>query len=197
MKLGLIKGRHDMPVDAYILREIADPTDINAIDKAVAEAMPALVGNAYKVDLYVTGLTVALISVINWCLMHGVQPTFWHYDTSTGKYYGQDLAVDAETVYEICGEEDARVTYDQIDQMVKTIMEMEQDRHTCERIYYYDPETRKIIRVLDGEPETDGINILDVMAGDTDLTEDEIYDCVVDAMRTEAVIDGYPTKLWR
>lgn len=53
-----------------------------------------LIDNRLHIDLYVTGLTVALCSVINVCLRENIKLTLWHHDRSIDKYYPQDLAVE-------------------------------------------------------------------------------------------------------
>lgn len=44
-----------------------------------------------KLNLYVTGLTVATVAVINACHDLGVNLTLWHYDRSTNTYYAQEV----------------------------------------------------------------------------------------------------------
>ena len=39
IKMGAVKGRHDMPVDDYILTDVANPSDMNAINKAVFDRL--------------------------------------------------------------------------------------------------------------------------------------------------------------
>lgn len=38
-KIGLIKDRHEMPVEQYILESVGDPADIMSIRKAVADRL--------------------------------------------------------------------------------------------------------------------------------------------------------------
>lgn len=45
-----------------------------------------------RLDLYVTGLTVALIAALNVCRREGVKVTLWHFDHATGNYYPQEVA---------------------------------------------------------------------------------------------------------
>lgn len=39
VKMGLIKGSHEMPVEQYILESVGDPADIMAKRKAVADRL--------------------------------------------------------------------------------------------------------------------------------------------------------------
>ena len=45
-----------------------------------------------EVNLYVTGLTVALIAALNVCRREGLVVTLWHYDRATDGYYPQKVA---------------------------------------------------------------------------------------------------------
>ena len=47
-----------------------------------------------ELDLYVTGLTVALIEVINFCNLYGVGLVLYHYDKLLDIYYKQDVYLD-------------------------------------------------------------------------------------------------------
>jgi hypothetical protein len=88
--LGLCKGRHDLPVDSYIFNDaIINPTDIIAINKIVMESL-----QFYKNDsitIYVTGLTVALIEVLNVCKKFNISVILMHFDISTSGYYPQSV----------------------------------------------------------------------------------------------------------
>lgn len=44
-----------------------------------------------KINLYVTGLTVALIAVLNVCKENKVEVTLWHYDRESGNYFPQEV----------------------------------------------------------------------------------------------------------
>lgn len=43
------------------------------------------------IDLYVTGLTVALIAVVNVCLRERIGLTLWHYDREKDDYFPQPI----------------------------------------------------------------------------------------------------------
>ena len=47
--------------------------------------------NITKLNLYVTGLTVALIAVLNATRELGIKVTLWHFDRESGKYYCQEV----------------------------------------------------------------------------------------------------------
>ena len=44
------------------------------------------------INLYVTGLTVALIAALNVCRHEGLTVTLWHFDRETGSYFSQGVA---------------------------------------------------------------------------------------------------------
>ena len=95
MKLGLIKGRHEIPQveGRYIFIEDLDPTDVK---EAEGKAYSVLAGikAVYPdkhIDLYVTGLTMALIAVLNAAKRHGMSVTLYHFDRETGEYFPQEV----------------------------------------------------------------------------------------------------------
>ena len=88
VKMGLCRGRHDIPgVDSYIYPSQVDPLDLAG---QAATAAAALAG-VEVLDLYVTGLTVALVTVINHCHRAGIALTLWHYDRDSRSYYPQPV----------------------------------------------------------------------------------------------------------
>jgi hypothetical protein len=110
LKLGLCAGRHDMPVDGYIFEDAVNPTDVIALEDKAIKRLKALfpfvevsIGRmpnqadytdvpVYirgELDLYVTGLTTALVAVLNACRLLGVDVTLWHFDRDAEAYYSQ------------------------------------------------------------------------------------------------------------
>lgn len=84
--LGLCKGRHEIPgVDNYVYPTEVDPLDLDGLQNAAVQA----VAGVESVHLYVTGLTVALVAVINACKAEGVALTLYHFNRDTGDYYPQ------------------------------------------------------------------------------------------------------------
>lgn len=51
------------------------------------------VAPTFGLVIYVTGLTVALVAVINACLRVGISVTLMHFNRETGDYYPQDVLV--------------------------------------------------------------------------------------------------------
>lgn len=87
---GLIKGRHDIPVDKFIFDgDIEDPTDVGNLDQIVWSKL-----NNYRMNghltVYVTGLTVCTVAVVKWAAHWQVDLTLMHYDRDTGTYFPQE-----------------------------------------------------------------------------------------------------------
>lgn len=87
LKMALCEGRHEIPeaVDGPIFGNSLNPLDLEGMRKTAA----ARLAGVEALDLYVTGLTVALVEVINFCHANGVSLTLWHFDRETGGYYPQ------------------------------------------------------------------------------------------------------------
>lgn len=92
IKLGLINGRHPLPVDCYILEEVTDPMNMVAIHTAVYQSLDSLLKGASSntvVELYVTGLTSVSIEAIQYFVEHGIAYTSMHYNRETESYIPQ------------------------------------------------------------------------------------------------------------
>ena len=89
-KFGLCLGRHNIPgVENYIFGNELNPLDIADMEKQAAKKLRAF--HDGKITLYVTGLTVALISVLNVCRDFNITVTLMHYDRESGNYYAQEV----------------------------------------------------------------------------------------------------------
>lgn len=90
-KLGTVKGRHEIKkVQEYVFESIPDPTDVKGTERMAYDRLSNL-KRPCKVELYVTGLTMAVISVINAASALAVPITLMHYDRETGNYFPQEL----------------------------------------------------------------------------------------------------------
>ena len=85
----LCEGRHEMPsnVEGAIFPKEIDPLDLIGMGEIVYSKL----NNASELDLYVTGLTVALCEVIWYCVTNAIPLTLYHYDKVSGTYYSQPL----------------------------------------------------------------------------------------------------------
>lgn len=93
IKLGLVKGRHQIDgIEDYVFNsEIKDVTNIARLNDKVFQRLGADYGLQYNdhLDLYVTGLTVALGAVIHYCAFQNVHITLWYYDRESESYFSQ------------------------------------------------------------------------------------------------------------
>ena len=101
---GLCEGRHPLPVDEYVYREISSVSDLDTLDRVACDFIAAhsLGHGAGELRLYVTGLTVALVAVINCCCRNGVNLTLLHFDRESGQFFPQpvETRVDCDFVAE-------------------------------------------------------------------------------------------------
>lgn len=110
--VGLVAGRHEMPVSEYIFDEIKDVLDFSAMRSTISKFIVERVGvetsygsginqNDYtavncfhgKRDLvvYVTGLTAAVAELISMCALNGINLTLMHYDRESESYKAQTI----------------------------------------------------------------------------------------------------------
>ena len=73
----MCEGRHVIPqVTEYLFGTVINPLDLEGLESTAAEKLQ----NVDSLDLYVTGLTVATVCVINVCANLGIALTLYHYD---------------------------------------------------------------------------------------------------------------------
>lgn len=92
-KIGLCEGRHPLPVNEYVFGSvIEDPTDVDGLEETAEEFFRNLIPNCL-LELYVTGLSVALIAAINAAskYINVRNIVLMHYDSKTNTYYPQFL----------------------------------------------------------------------------------------------------------
>ncbi len=84
----LCDARHEMPEnDGTIFDTIIDPLDVRGLERIANR----YVNGIEELTLYMTGLTVALVAVINACRGFNVKLTLMHYDRESGNYYPQEV----------------------------------------------------------------------------------------------------------
>lgn len=87
VEFGLVKGRHDIPVDTFIFNSIDDVLDFGMLEHMAGESIPKDVD---VLVIYVTGLTSATIAAINVAKMYGYKSIILkHYDNVSGNYLSQ------------------------------------------------------------------------------------------------------------
>lgn len=102
LEYGLIANRHEMPVSSFIFEKIKDPTEIKAIEEKAYERVKDILSKAkinkdgyVRLDLYVTGLSVALIALIKACgKVHkenfiNIKLVLKHHSYKTKNYHNQ------------------------------------------------------------------------------------------------------------
>lgn len=110
--VGLIKGRHEMPVEDYIINfNIVDPfEEMGKIKETIENFLIEQVGietcsgcgiNQAGVEdtkiyhgvknlmVYVTGLTLVTAELVKQCLENGISLTLMHFNSKTGEYIPQ------------------------------------------------------------------------------------------------------------
>lgn len=91
--LGLVNGRHSMPVEDYIFEgEIKDPLNFTEMATVIENRFKELqIQSEDEVSLFVTGLTAATVEVINACKKHNITLYLYHYDRDTNNYRKQTV----------------------------------------------------------------------------------------------------------
>ena len=93
VKIGLCQGRHEIAgITEYVFPQEVDPLDVDGLTDKAYDRLSDLVPADEEVHLYVTGLTVALVAVINWSIMTKHILVLWHFDRNSGDYYPQGLS---------------------------------------------------------------------------------------------------------
>ena len=90
-EVALCAGRHKIPQakDGYIFENIPDPTNTLILQAQAQSALKEF--HVRYVDLYVTGLTQALVATINAAKVEGISLTLYHYNKDTGEYFAQPV----------------------------------------------------------------------------------------------------------
>lgn len=109
ISVGLIKGRHPLPVEEYILDSVEDVLDFNRLHETVfgfikthcnptskwgigvnqLDHSDVKVATGDDLDVYVTGLSAATAEVVASCAEFGINLRLWHFDRDTGNYVPQ------------------------------------------------------------------------------------------------------------
>lgn len=101
LNMGLCEGRHAIPevTDGYIFSSEVNPTDLRELNSIAVDKLMDACEKEYNdkkqivehLNLYVTGLTVALIEVLNICKIYNIRVTLYHYNRDTNSYYPQEV----------------------------------------------------------------------------------------------------------
>ena len=94
LTIGLVEGRHDLPVTEFIYQEgdITFPLDIGRLAEIADKRLSQLGAITYtSLDVYVTGLTAATLAVMRVAFVRGYLVTFHHFDRDSGSWIPQDV----------------------------------------------------------------------------------------------------------
>lgn len=110
--VGLINGRHDLPVTEFISDSISDVLDFKSISNRIADFLNKEIGiktvdgsaiNQFdyttvqilrgenELVVYITGLTPVVAELIRQCALNGVSLTLMHYDREANAYVPQNI----------------------------------------------------------------------------------------------------------
>lgn len=99
-KLGLVEGRHPLPVQDYIFREgdITFPINQEELQRIIAERFEELgLPSMGKIlQIYVTGLTPATTAVIRFAFLHYYYLTIMIYDRDSDSWIYEPIFTDKE-----------------------------------------------------------------------------------------------------
>ena len=108
--VGLINGRHDMPVNDYIFDSVDDVFDYDDINRIVTnyiwdncdvqktngkpingtrDAEASVYKARNELVVYATGLSCVNAALVAACARYGVRLMLMHHDRDTGNYYAQ------------------------------------------------------------------------------------------------------------
>ena len=92
MRIALCKARHAIPCNHYVFEtDIENVFDFYGLRNIAIAAIRKTTD--LHIDLYVTGLTMALGEVINACVMEHRTLSLWHYNKKTDSYKEQKLII--------------------------------------------------------------------------------------------------------
>lgn len=97
ISVGTVSGRHQLPVQEYVINEeIEDVTDVDSIQKKVDKYFEENIANVdekVEIILYVTGLTLVVLAIVNACKKYGCDLVCMHYDRENDCYIGQKILI--------------------------------------------------------------------------------------------------------
>jgi ribonuclease PH len=92
LEVGLVSGRHELPVSKYIFDSIEDVLDFDSLEKRAIDFFKSISTDVDVVTVYVTGLTAATVAVINAYLrLKSVALIFNHYNRDTDSWVSQPI----------------------------------------------------------------------------------------------------------
>ncbi len=89
--MALCHARHQMPscVEGSIFGQEVNPLDVQGLEEKALEVLKPLSNG--KLNLYVTGLTVALIATLNAAKILNIKVVLYHFNRENNAYYSQEV----------------------------------------------------------------------------------------------------------
>ena len=101
LKAGLYQGRHEMPVTDFVFMNEVNPLDVRGLESKAEASLLRLLGlaadesgssaGAVHAEIFVSGLTTALIAALNVCMARRWEVTLRHFDRASGTYFRQEV----------------------------------------------------------------------------------------------------------
>ena len=88
MRVGLIKGRHEMPVKEYIFDSVGNVLNFKRMDSQLYNHRHDIGDRLY---VYTTGLTAVVAAVVKACYEMDIPLSLMQYDMTTGEYVEQEI----------------------------------------------------------------------------------------------------------
>lgn len=87
--LALFEGRHEMPdnIEGAVFHNITDPNNFEILMQQCDDSLK----NCTELELYVTGLSTALVTVLSYCNYNMIPVTLKHHDKKSNSYYTQKV----------------------------------------------------------------------------------------------------------
>ena len=99
--VGLIKGRHEMPVSEYIIDKIDNVLDFEEIEDKIGKFIDNNFTLKYDCEwtvyadkelvVYVSGLTYVTATLVGLCAQYNINLTLMHFNSVTGEYIPQEF----------------------------------------------------------------------------------------------------------
>lgn len=93
--IGVCQGRHEMPCDMFVFDTvIEDPTNTLKLESDAEKFFDANFQNVESgdtIEIYVTGLTVALIAILKVAVKRFERVNLKHFDMKSASYYTQKI----------------------------------------------------------------------------------------------------------
>lgn len=97
--VGLIAGRHEMPVSEYIIDKIENVMDFKEVSNKIGDFIDKNITLKYdcewtiyadkELTVYVTGLTYVTACLVALCAKNNINLTLMHFNNVTGEYVPQ------------------------------------------------------------------------------------------------------------